>query len=78
MLGLRQRHGVFAMKDPEAVVIELTADEISQVDVFAARISTPSHRVTRAEAVQALMNFALIVAGRVEETEVWLKKEHLS
>ena len=59
------------MKDAEDVTVHFTAEEIALLDDYAEQASPPSRRMTRSEAVNSLLHFALAIVDRTARNEEW-------
>ena len=63
------------MNDPEDVVVHFTNDELAQIDAFAAQAGSAGRGISRNEAVQALVKYALLVSTTVTAVEARWKRE---
>lgn len=63
------------VNDPEDVVVQFTAEELAAIDAFAARAGSEGRSISRSEAVQALVTYALLVSTTVTAVEARWKRE---
>ena len=63
------------MNDDEDVVVQFTAEELAQIDAFAAQAGSAGRSISRDEAVQALVKYALLVSTTVVAVEARWKGE---
>ena len=59
------------MSEGEDVTIHFTAEEIALLEEFAEQASPPSRRMTRAEAANSLVQFALAIVDRTARNDGW-------
>ena len=61
--------------DEDVVAVYFTDDELAAIDAFAAGAGSAGRSMTRDEAVQALVKYALLVSTTVTAVEARWKRE---
>ena len=61
--------------DEDVVTVSFTDGELAHIDAFAARAGSEGRSMSRSEAVQALVTYALLVSTTVTVVEARWKRE---